>query len=57
MGEAHQCWVAMPVQESMYAWPLTILDPIELLRRFSYVHTNSHECILAYGKIGHLVRL
>jgi hypothetical protein len=33
-----------------------VLDLIELLHRFSYVHTNSPECILVLGKIAHLVR-
>ncbi len=33
-----------------------ILDLIEFLHRFSYVHTNSHEYILVLGKIAQSVR-
>ncbi len=55
MGDTHQRWVGTPIQESTYVWPLT-LDLIEYLHRFSYAHTNSHECILVLGKIAQSVR-
>jgi hypothetical protein len=33
-----------------------ILDLIDFLHRFACVHTNSHKCILVFGKIAHSVR-
>ena len=44
VGNIHQFWVAVLVQESMYA-RLWQLDLIEILYRFPYVHTDS--CIVS----------